>query len=171
MSLTRLETMAINLTKGIAALAGRTYFPALFAHSLLSLDDQRILLGPDNFDDLGRLKVATIPTVIATPFASTINIDASTGNVFEIGTLTGNVTLANPTKGANRQKIELIWKQNVTGGWTITLGNKIRILSISNVTSPINHSAFLAANKESKMVLEYNQAADKWDMVTFLPGY
>lgn len=109
--------------------------------------------------------------IVALAFAATINTDTATGEIFEVGNLTGNITLANPTNGYNRMKVEWIFKQDGTGGSTITLGNKFRIPSSSDLVSPITGAPFTTASKKSRLVAEYDSTDDKWDIVAFIPGY
>jgi hypothetical protein len=118
-------------------------------------------------------------TVISVGYAATINLDAGLAPdggtlIVQVGTLTGNVTLANPTSPTNRQRIEYVLKQDGTGGRTLTLGTKFRIPSSSSLVSPItssNNPDFTAANRKARVMAEYDQADDKWDLIGFVPGY
>jgi len=46
--------------------------------------------------------------------------DATLGEIFNPGAMTGNVTVANPTNSAIGQRLMLIWTQDGTGGRTVT---------------------------------------------------
>ena len=57
---------------------------------------------------------------------------------------------------------------------TLTLDTKFRFCSSSTLSSPIsaaNSSDFAAANKLSRLLVEYNAADDRFDVESFLPGY
>lgn len=64
-------------------------------------------------------------TPTALTYAATVTPDASTSNNFKL-TLTGNVTIANPTNLGDGMVLNLIIKQDGTGGHTITLGSKFK---------------------------------------------
>ena len=68
------------------------------------------------------------PTAI--PFASTITLNLATANIFNVATLTGNITLANPTTpdAALAGSWYVYIKQDATGGRTVTLGDKFKDL-------------------------------------------
>jgi hypothetical protein len=57
--------------------------------------------------------------------ASTINVDADTGNVFYV-LLGGNRTLANPTNLVNGQTLVFVLKQDGTGSRTLTYGTNYK---------------------------------------------
>lgn len=59
---------------------------------------------------------------VSVTYAATQNTDCSLGDVFEV-TLTGNVTLANPTNMVDGQKITWRFTQDATGGRVLTLGS------------------------------------------------
>ncbi|NBU33480.1 hypothetical protein EBZ38_11440 [bacterium] len=105
-------------------------------------------------------------TVVNLTFSSTINTDASSGDIFDI-TLTGNTTLANPTNPVNGKTLRWRITQDSTGNRTVTLGNKFNIPS--SATSPLPWSA--AVNKMDILAATYHQGRDKWDIVAFVPGY
>lgn len=66
---------------------------------------------------------AQIGGISAIAFAATVTLDFSTSNNFDIGTLTGNITLANPTNAAAGQSGTVTFIQDATGGRTVTLGS------------------------------------------------
>lgn len=118
-------------------------------------------------------------TVVTAAYAATVNTDASQGPhgtnlVVEVGTLTGNVILADPTNATNRQKIEWVFKQDATGNRTLTLGSIFRFPSSSTLSSPIsssNSADYAMASKKTRLVAEYDSTDSKWDVVSFVPGY
>lgn len=61
-----------------------------------------------------------IPNVQSPAYAATLNIDASTGDKFFVGALTGNITIAAPTNGTIGQRISLFFIQDTTAGHTVT---------------------------------------------------
>jgi hypothetical protein len=106
------------------------------------------------------------PGVVALTYASTVTTDASQGSIFDL-TLTGNVTLANPTNPVDGKTIRWRIRQDGTGSRTVTLGNKFVIPS--SATSPLPFST--AANKMDILAATYHAGRDKWDIVAFVPGY
>ena len=117
-------------------------------------------------------------TVISVSYSATINVDATLGGsgtlVVQVGTLTGNVTLANPTSPGNRKRIEYVLKQDGTGGRSLTLGTKFRLPSSSSLVAPVtsaNNTDYAAANAKTRLMVEYDQGDDKWDVLAFIPGY
>jgi hypothetical protein len=105
-------------------------------------------------------------TVVDLSYSSTINTNASTGDIFDV-TLTGNTTLANPTNPVNGKTLRWRITQDGTGNWAVTLGNKFNIPSTA--TSPLPFST--AANKMDVLAATYHSGRDKWDVVAFVPGY
>lgn len=118
-------------------------------------------------------------TVTSIAYSATINVDASSAPsggllIVQVGTLTGNVTLANPTSPTNRQRLEYVLKQDGTGNRSLTLGAKFRIPSSSSMVFPANSSNnpdYAAVNRKTRLMAEYDLADDKWDVIAFVPGY
>lgn len=106
------------------------------------------------------------PHVVALTYAATITTDASAGEIFDL-TLTGNVTLANPTNPVDGKTIRWRIRQDATGSRTVTLGNKFVIPS--SATSPLPWST--AANKVDLLAATYHAGRDKWDVIAFVMGY
>lgn len=104
--------------------------------------------------------------VVALAYASTLNTDASVGDIFDV-TLTGDVTLANPTNPVNGKTLRWRILQDATGNRTVTLGDKFAIPS--SATSPLPFST--AANKMDILAATYHAGRDKWDVVAFVMGY
>ena len=109
---------------------------------------------------------AAAPTVVSLTYASTLNTDASAGDIFDV-TLTGNATLANPTNPVDGKTLRWRVRQDGTGSRAVTLDNKFNIPS--SATSPLPFST--AANKMDVLAATYHQGRDKWDVVAFVPGY
>ena len=99
-------------------------------------------------------------------YASTLATDASLADVFRV-TLTGNVTLSNPTNAIDGKAIVWEIKQDSTGSRTITLGDKFVIPS--SATTPLAWST--AANKTDILAVRYHSASDKFLVVSMVPGY
>lgn len=68
------------------------------------------------------LQDAVLPTAIA--YAATITLDGATGIDFAIGTLTGNVSLANPTNIPIGRRGRIRLQQDATGGRVISYGTQ-----------------------------------------------
>ena len=106
------------------------------------------------------------PVTVEITYSSTINVDAKYGDMFDV-TLTGNVTLANPTNPVNGKTLRWRISQDATGGRTVTLGNKFNIPSTA--TSPLPWST--GVHKMDMLAATYHAGRDKWDVVAFVPGY
>ncbi len=97
--------------------------------------------------------------------AATIAVDASLSNQFRV-TLGGNRTLGNPTNAFDGQVIMFSIKQDGSGNRTITLDTKYRFGSdITSVTLSTT------ASKTDKLGVQYNQADDKFDVISFVRGF
>jgi hypothetical protein len=107
-----------------------------------------------------------LPRVVPLTYASTLNTDASAGDIFNV-TLTGNATLANPTNPTDGQTIRWRIQQDGTGSRTVTLGDKFVIPT--SATSPLPFST--AANKLDVLAATYHTGRDKWDVIAFVMGY
>jgi hypothetical protein len=141
----------------------------LTAASSVTPDDLFVIVDdPSGSPVTKKVSASTLrnPHVAALPYAATLNTDASTGDIFDV-TLTGNVTLANPTNPVNGKTVRWRIRQDATGGRTVTLGNKFVIPS--SATSPLPFST--AANKMDILAATYHAGRDKWDVVAFVPGY
>lgn len=109
---------------------------------------------------------ASNPEVVTLSYASTVNTDASTGDLFDL-TLTGAVTLANPTNGFNGKTIRWRITQDGTGNRAVTLGDKFVIPA--SALSPLPFSTL--AGKTDMLAATYHAGRDKWDVVAFVYGY
>lgn len=92
--------------------------------------------------------------------ATTYTTDASLGNEFNL-TLTGNVTLANPTNGVDGQVVRWQLAQDATGSRTLTLGANFNTTAIGTVTASTTASAI------DYLCAIYRAGATKWDVVAF----
>jgi hypothetical protein len=105
-------------------------------------------------------------TVVPLAYASTLNTDASAGDIFDV-TLTGAATLANPTNPVDGKTLRWRIRQDGTGSRAVTLGNKFQIPS--SATTPLPFST--AANAMDVLAATYHADRDKWDVTAFVPGY
>jgi hypothetical protein len=118
------------------------------------------------FDSPVQFVGGVLPHVTTLTYAATVTTDASAGDIFDL-TLTGNVTLADPTNPVDGKTIRWRIKQDGTGSRTVTLGNKFVIPS--SATSPLPFST--AANKMDILAATYHAGRDKWDIIAFVMGY
>lgn len=114
--------------------------------------------------DSGAIRIGG--SVVALPYAATVTTDASAGDIFDL-TLTGSVTLANPTNPVDGKTIRWRIRQDATGNRTVTLGSKFAVPSTA--TEPLPFST--AANKMDIFGATYHAGRDKWDVVALVPGY
>jgi hypothetical protein len=119
-----------------------------------------------HFDSPVAFNAGTAPKVVALTYAATVTTDASAGDIFDL-TLTGNVTLANPTNPVDGKTIRWRIRQDATGSRTVTLDNKFNIPS--SATSPLPFST--AASKTDVLAATYHAGRDKWDIIAFVMGY
>jgi hypothetical protein len=96
----------------------------------------------------------------------TVNTDASVAQIFNM-TLTGNITLANPSSGVDGVTIRWRILQDNVGSRGVTLGNKFVIPSTA--TNPLPFST--SANVMDVLAATYHAGRDKWDIISFVPGY
>jgi hypothetical protein len=112
------------------------------------------------------VKAVALAHVVALTYAATLETDASAGDVFDI-TLTGNVTLANPTNPINGKTLTWRFLQDGDGEHTITLGDKFVVPS--TITSPLAWGD--TADTLSIISAMYHAGRDKWDIVNFQSEY
>ena len=98
--------------------------------------------------------------------SGTVNSNASLAQVFDM-TLTGNITLANPTNPIDGVTIRWRLRQDNSGNKGLTLGNKFVIPSTATSPLPVSTSA----NAMDILAATYHAGRDKWDVVAFVPGY
>jgi hypothetical protein len=108
----------------------------------------------------------SLPTVISIPYSSTLNTNATLGDIFNI-TLSGNATLANPSGAVDGQTLRWRILQDTSGNRVITLGNKFKLPNSASDPLPWSTSA----NLMDILAATYHLDRDKWDIVAFVPGY
>ena len=141
----------------------------LSASSAVTPDDLFVMVDDPSGTPVTKKVSASVlrnPTVVALTYASTLATDAEAGEIFDV-TLTGNVTLSNPTNPVSGKTLRWRIKQDGTGSRTVTLGNKFQIPS--SATSPLPFST--AANAMDVLAATYHAGRDKWDVVAFVMGY
>lgn len=106
------------------------------------------------------------PAVATLTYSATVATNAASGDIFDL-TLTGNVTLANPTNPVDGKTLRWRIRQDSTGSRTVTLGNKFQIPS--SATTPLAWST--AANAMDILAATYHAGRDKWDLVALVTGY
>lgn len=100
-------------------------------------------------------------TAVSVSYAASITPDLTAGNIFNVGTLTGNITInaptGTPTDGA---RIQFRLNQDGTGGRTVTW-NAIFRFGIDLTSADISTSA----SAENLITFRYNTAATKWEAI------
>lgn len=102
---------------------------------------------------------------VALAYAATRTIDCSTGDTFNIGTLTGNTTLAF-SGGTDGQKIMVNVAQDATGGRTLAVGAEV---AFSEDLPSVAIST--AANKADILGFVYHAATAKYRFVSHVKGF
>lgn len=92
------------------------------------------------------------PTVTV-GYAATLTVNTALSNVFEVGTLTGNVTTFNTGAALFGETVNIRFVQNGTGGWTV----------VNPVGSAVSGSINTVANKVSWLVMTFSQVASRWE--------
>jgi hypothetical protein len=93
---------------------------------------------------------------------------ASSGNAFYRYTITGNMTLAEPSFGQDGHRIKL-WVVASGADRVLTLNSLIKIPSSSAFTSPVT----ILSGKKAKLLLEYDASLNggQWELTSFINGY
>ena len=101
-------------------------------------------------------------------FAATITPAVSASiNVFEIGALTANITVANPTGAAtDGMTMVLRFVQNATGGWTTTFG-----AAYVFGTDVAANLIPLAASSQYELTFRYHALTSVWRCVGIVRGF
>lgn len=102
-------------------------------------------------------KTLKFTTKSLTPISGSVATDADEGHFFDI-VLTSNITLTNPTNPSDGQRITWRFRQDSTGGRTVTLGSKFRLAAGDTSTVDPDPDA------TSYMSALYNQPEDTWDI-------
>ena len=95
-----------------------------------------------------------------------VNTNASLGDIFTVS-LTGDITLANPIGATNGQATTWYLKQDNSGNRAIALGSKFNIPL--SATTPLAWST--AGNRMDILAVRYDSAADKFQVISMIPGY
>lgn len=94
-------------------------------------------------------KSQTVSPVVNAAATGTITPDCSASNTFEY-TVTGNLTIANPTNAVAGQFVNFLIIENATGGFTITLGSNFKIMNSTSFVTTANTvnilSGYVASN-------------------------
>jgi hypothetical protein len=155
-----------TLTTGVVLTDGN-YYPTINTTVVLT-DDEYAELDPGLFtrgslQDLGPTNEPLMNTLTTLTYASTVTTNAAVGNRFQI-TLTGNLTLANPTNGTDGQMVLWRFIQDSTGSRTLTLGSAFNLGSVAVTLST-------GANKVDYLGAVYRVSTSKWDVLAFQVGY
>lgn len=107
------------------------------------------------------------PTVVSNGNVNgSVATDVGAGQIFDM-TLTGAITLSNPTNPIDGVTIRWRILQDGTGSHTVSLDTKFVIPS--SASNPLPWST--AANAMDILAATYHAGRDKWDIVAFVPGY
>lgn len=93
-------------------------------------------------------------------YAATVTPDILKGHQIRVGTLTGNVTLANPTWKYEGAPLRVRFKQDGTGSRTLTLGGDFDSSTGNGIA--IN----TAANSITTLNFRYSATSSKWELWT-----
>jgi hypothetical protein len=108
---------------------------------------------------------------VATPdvitFVSSWTPDASTGNYFRMS-LTGNLTLNNPTNLTDGQQLTFEFIQDATGSRTCTYSGSLYTFSSTGVA---NGTLTTTASKRDFITFVYNATTTKLYALQFVKGY
>lgn len=106
------------------------------------------------------------PKSVASAYAATITPNVDTTDVLNVGTLTGNVTVANPTGTPyDGQSLRLRLAQDATGSRTVTFGNAYAFGTDVTATVPTT------ANAKFEYNFVYNSVTSKWRAVQLVRGF
>lgn len=107
-----------------------------------------------------------LPTVVQLGSVSgTINTDATLGDIFDL-TLAASGTLANPASGVDGQSLR--WRiTHDANNLTLNFGDKFKIPSSASSPLPISSTS----GSMDLLGATYDQSRDKWDVISFVPGY
>lgn len=104
---------------------------------------------------------------VAYAYAATVTIDSTTTDIANIGTLTGNITIANPTgTPTDGQALKIRFQQDATGGRTITWGSQFAFGT--DVTTALIPTA---ASSKWIMGFLWNAVDSKWRCLAIARGF
>ena len=98
------------------------------------------------------------PFVTTVAYAASITPNVDTTDLLVIGTLTGNISIANPAgTPADGQTLVIRFKQDGTGGRTYTMGSSYSFGTLYTLASwPTTANAYVQAE------FRYNATSSKW---------
>lgn len=113
------------------------------------------------FTAADRVKATTVA------YAATVTPNCDTTDVLNIGALTGNITIANPTgTPVDGQSLRLRLAQDATGSRTHTFGSAYAFGT--DVTAALLPST---ASAKYEALFVYNAVAEKWRAVSIVRGF
>jgi hypothetical protein len=107
--------------------------------------------------------------VVAVPYAATVTpaLPAGGDALYNVGTLTGPITIANPAgTPSDGQHIQFAFVMDATGGRAITWGSQYQFGS--DVTPALIPTG---ANAKWRQLFVYNAAASKWQALAIARGF
>lgn len=105
----------------------------------------------DRFRYVGRHAAGKATRAILLEQSGAIEIDCRRSNVFRL-LVTGEATISNPIFPLDGQVINVLIKQNGTGGYAVSRGDKILVIG----------SVDTAANARSLLSIQYDAVDDVW---------
>ena len=120
--------------------------------------------GPSGSGGGGGVTVIPLGSISGT--ISTNLSGVNSGDLYT-ATLTGSITLSNPSNPVDGFSYAWLLTQGSGGSKGVTLGNKFNIPS--SATTPLPWST--AAGKKDYFAVKYDAAADKFNVVSMVPGY
>lgn len=115
----------------------------------------------------GKWTNTTLPRVISITYSATVTPNADTTDVANVGTLTGTVTIANPTgTPTDGQKLTLRLAQDGTGGHVITWGDVYAFGT--DVTTDLLPTD---ASETWEMLFQWHAGSSKWRAVGISRGF
>lgn len=105
--------------------------------------------------------------VVTVAYAASVTPNADTTDVLNVGTLTGDITLANPTgTPSDGQNLRVRMAQDATGSHVVSFGTAYAFGT--DVTSSLVPST---ASKGFEMLFTWNAAASAWRATAIVRGY
>lgn len=105
--------------------------------------------------------------VVAIPYAASITPNADTTRVAVVGTLTGNITINNPSGApADGRTLRFRFVQDATGGRTITWGTQFAFGT--DVTAALIPAT---ASAKWEMMFSWDAATSKWRALSIARGF
>jgi hypothetical protein len=105
---------------------------------------------------------AADPYITNATVTGTVATDCSKGRNFQVGPITGNITLSNPSNSLDGVEYTWVITQDGTGGRTLTYGTKFKAAT-ADAASNLN----TAANGRTLIKAKRNLAADTFDVISF----